>query len=180
MRIKNLFMLLTFVFSLLLVNVVHAEEQYITFNGNFQQGTTLYSNWYNNIKVFAKDSYPIRGEIYCEEVTQCKTWHYDYKSYCIRWNKYGICKSYKIFKIINGCEEYETVTKCKNTRSYGAKCPTTNQLSLKGNFFYTTDGINWLQMNYRDTNFIGQVKFKVVIPSVCKPNYDINHNILIL
>jgi hypothetical protein len=163
--------------SLFLISMIHAEQ--VTFNGKFNPGVTLYSDWYFINQTFAKDVYPIRGIQFCETQQKCSIYNYHYIKTCIKFNQRGQCSIYKTTKITDNCKTYTNIQVCKNTKSYAAICYNpkglaTNQLSLN-NFFYSTDGINWNQVKYGYNYYPTiEAQFKVVIPSVCTPTYDIN------
>lgn len=156
-----------FVLVLIFLIQVRAIEQNVSFNGNFTNGTILYSNVYNltNVNITAKDAYPIRN---CSVISTNKT----IKS-CSRQNRTIICVNKTI---------YRNITKCSSLKAYceNPYASNTNQLSLT-NFAYSPDnGASWFTVPYTkfELNNVMLI-FRVNIPALCYPNYNINSNIKI-
>lgn len=166
---------------LLISSLTLISAKPVIFNGEFREGNILYSQWYYNVSyIYGKDVYPIRGVQYCEIQKKCVAYNYHYYNQCLRFNSFGRCISYKKVKILDDCKTFRNYMICRNTLSYPAICynpsgTISNQLTLAGNFFYTLDEIIWNQVNYGETYLNNSnVKFKVIIPSNCKPKYNIN------
>lgn len=139
----------------------------------------------------------------------CKRYGYHYERQCIRYDTMGNCRGYKAVKISDGCVSYRndlcsnykkvkipgeclayrTQVLCTGGSPIGCIDPYTgiytNQLSLR-NFKYSLDGITWNRIPYNSwidpaINIEeADVIFKVDIPSVCTPSYDINNSIQII
>lgn len=198
----------------------------VAFNGNFKNGTTLYSGWYHVVSstLYVRDAYPIKENCTSTQVCSkynyiyektclsyyddsCKKYDYHYERQCVHYASYDPdkCLSWKKVKIQDGCIKYrddlcrryrttktkgdciafKTKTVC-DVLPIGCLDPTTgvytNQLSLK-NFKMSYDGVTWLSIPYgmnqqwvQDAN----IRFKVDIPNVCNPTYDINKAIFIV
>jgi len=183
-EIKILSLILIFLFTAF----VSAKEYNVTFNRDFKEGETLYSQIYNNISnIFGKDAYPDRSTIIknCTTENICEKYAYHYETICNRTDPFnGRCTLFIKRKINDGCIKYENVTICSSTPIGCFNNKTgryTNQLQLAGNFFYNLDNSSeWIPMTYG--NIIlrnASVQFKVQIPSVCKPKYNINKSIII-
>ena len=153
---------------------------FINFNGEFVAGTTLFSDWYENVSSFiGKDANPIKencsvGETYCSKFKF--TWGV---KYCVKNNSRGRCVHWQRDKTAT-CARYAERKLCKGVK---IRCnndgKVTNQLSL-ANFYYTFDGVSWEEVSYEEIDLNGEkVMFKVSIPSFCSPAYDVNSSIMI-
>lgn len=160
-------------------------ENNVHFNGDWEPGTTLYSNWVTVSNYFyGKDAYPIRDSTQNQRQKVCTTEYREKRS--------RVCH----YEIINNkkkriCETEITLIpyqKCKyfiiNPVKIGCLNPNgvyTNQLSLY-NFYYSFDGINWNNIPYPNdkiSTINSQVIFKVEIPEICSPAYTINSAVYI-
>ena len=164
----------------------------VIFNGEFQNGTTLYSDWYHitDSTLYGDDAYKIKTN--CVETQVCAKYNYTYNRVCIHYASYNPnkCLSWKRIKIQGDCIKNKTRTICDILPIGCFNPPTpcfpngvyTNQLNLR-NFQMSYDGTNWQSVPYgryqiwiTDSNLI----FKVDIPSVCHPTYDVNKAIFIV
>lgn len=172
-----------FVFALIFISILavsaSAIYEYVRFNGNFTNGTTLYSDWYNfsQVEMTGRDAYPIREN--CTIETICRKYNYITNKTCLNYsNKTERCIKWKRERVKLGCREYGDIIRCED---YPAICYNnkteihTNQLALT-NFYYSTNGINWTVMPYTALIFNNQTNltFKVIIPNLCRPEYGIN------
>jgi hypothetical protein len=178
--------ILPILITLFLATLVLADKP-VVFNGDFKEGATLYSNVYQGVSdIIGKDAYPIRASTkFCTSEQKCVTYAYHYDKICLGWNSRNKCINWKSIKVNDGCSKYKTVQTCTSTYSYPAMCynpsgTTSNKLELAGNFFYSTDGINWIPMTYGNIYLDNKdIRFMVNIPNNCKPNYNINNIIFI-
>jgi len=201
------------------------SETNVIFNGNWSNGSTLYSNYYSiiNSTLYGRDVYPIKENctsiLVCSKYDYtysriclrnysdiCKKYAYHYEKQCTRNDSSGRCRSYKRVKINDGCianrtdlfRTYKTTkvkgdciankteTLCRTNFTIGCLDPDTgiytNQLSLK-NFMMSSDNLTWEDIPYGiNQKWINNsnLTFKVHIPSVCSPVYDINNAIFII
>jgi hypothetical protein len=169
---------LTFVSATTKTNVI--------FNGNFENGTTLYSDWYHitDSTLYGDDAYKIKRN--CTETIVCAKYNYTYERVCIHYARYNSskCLSWKKIKIQGDCIKNKTKTVC-DILPIGCLDSSgiyTNQLNLR-NFKMSYDNSTWLSIPYgrnqiwiEDSNLI----FKVEIPNVCHPTYNINSAIYII
>lgn len=186
----------------LTLNFVLADELYVNFNGDFEEGAVLYSNWYNGTSnIYGKDAYPNRSTIFQETICTNETINYmepvcvlntTYVTRLVRIRHgYNVtyenrtiarttreCHSENRNRIVQSCRRVRTRIGCLNP---GGACGLyTNQLKLAGNFFYSTDGTNWINMTYGNIHLNNEsVRFKVQIPSICTPSYTINRAIIV-
>ncbi|MDD5191950.1 MAG: hypothetical protein PHH54_05000 [Candidatus Nanoarchaeia archaeon] len=179
-EIKLILSLLIFVASI--IPIIHAQPYSINveFNGNFINGTTLYSDVYIiDGYLYGKDVYPIRDssqnqrqkicEIYYKNKTKAEcTWLPGPKRIC---TKIPYVKEYQKCKwiIINPVK-----IACNNTIK-GYK----NQLKLE-NFKYSLDNSTWQEIPYHEISINStSVYFKLDIPQLCSPEYYMNKAIFI-
>ena len=160
---------------------VRAAEQNVTFNGNFANGTTPYSSatYFNHVSITAKDAYPIRNCTTTLIRTVCKEYNYTYVKVCLnsRVNTEN-CSRWKRERVLIGCKRYfnVTITRCTSLKALCINpfASNTNQLSLT-NFAYSPDnGTGWYTVPYKklELNNVNLI-FRVNIPSLCYPVYDI-------
>lgn len=173
--------LLTFVISLSLIT---ASSEYVVFDGNWENGTTLFSKIYDsgNYTLFSKSVYPIRPiSRECTTTTICSSYNYHYEKECLKYSG-SRCILTTTHRVIDSCKTYRNITKCISPK-VGCVNPETgvytNQLSLYA-YKYSTDGVNWVQVPFNilkldDT----QVQFKLDIPNECSPEYYKDKAILI-
>lgn len=176
--------------SLFLLNSVLALDEYVTFNGNFNNGTTLYSDVYPSgiYSVYGTDVYPVIDNTQNQRQKVCTTY--------FREKRNRVCHT----EIINNrrkriCEIQITqipYEKCRyyriNPVTIGCLNPNgeyTNQLRLE-NFKVSLDfGSSWVEVpysQYGNPSFSvnSPLMFKVDIPIVCSPTYEINKAIRIV
>lgn len=192
--------MLALVLSVMLISLVQASEL-VTFNGNFQNGTTLHSNvkHLTNQSFYGKDVYKDRSTIYSNVVCTNETINY-MEPVCVSNTTYYTrlvrvrhghnityenrtysrtrreCHSESRTKIVESCRTVRTKIGCLNPNGVY-----TNQLNLM-NFEYSFDGSNWFKVPYpRNEIFVSDadVQFRVIIPAVCSPVYFINSAIYI-
>ncbi len=191
MKIKIILGLLSIIF---IISFIKAQPSFINveFNGNFVNGTTLYSDIYEiDGYVYGKDVYPIKSSVQSIKICENKTINVS-QNVCmnktivrtIGGNKMNItiksCSYKKVEKTVTICKTIRIPIICFNniTKVY------TNQLSLN-NFEYSLDNSTWQQVPYFNYNYSKiyinstYVLFKVNIPSVCSPEYYINKSIFI-
>jgi hypothetical protein len=168
---------------------IKAQSNYVNveFNGNFVNGTTLYSDvYFINGSIYGRDVYPNRSTIQKNPVCENETISFMNKTCVNKTIGYRIINSTNISIIIKSCSWQKVdknVTICRNvTTPIICKNPFgkyTNQLSLN-NFKYSTDNSSWNNITYSKI-YINEslVYFKVDIPSVCSPEYYINKAIFI-
>lgn len=171
--------------------LVSADHQInVTFNGEWNNGTTLYSDdiYVKNHSIVGKDVYPFRMPQNRTKV--CQT------TYTTKVKK--VCEIlYFDGKRMRQChtETYQIPkTKCKIVTTptvYACLNPNgeyTNQFRLE-NFKVSLDGgTTWQDIPYAPNFFNGYyqlivvgkfVRFKVNIPEICYPSYKINDSIVI-
>ena len=169
---KKIVFVLTIAFSLflfiMLISLIKASQQNVTFNGSFANGTTLYSSisYFNQTNITAKDAYPIRN---CTVINLSQ----GIKKVCNTVNKTRTCVNVSYMNTVTRCSSLKAY--CENPYSNN-----TNQLSLT-NFAYSTDnGTSWYTMPYTKLVFNNiSLIFRLNIPSNCYPFYDINQAIKI-
>lgn len=167
---------LTLILSVMLVSSVHAA--YVDFNGDFQNGTTIYSDWITVDHYFyGKDAYPIRT---CHTETVCSSYNYHYERTCLAYSeRTGRCTKRKTEKIIDDCKRYAERRICEPLGCTLCANPdgvSTNQLKLM-NFEYKFRGGSWEIVPYpKDKIYTegSEVRFRVNIPEECHPNYSID------
>lgn len=171
---------------ILLITTISALNEFVLFNGEWKNGTTLYSEVYlsGNYLIEGTNVYPIRPIIKnCTTETYCSKYNYHYETSCIYYNPFNNrCILYSKNKIIDGCNIYKTRTKCTRIK-IGCINPETgvytNQLPLKS-FEYSLDGITWGKMQYYKAIVNNsQIQFRLNIPNICSPEYKINKAIFI-
>lgn len=184
--------IITFLFlSLLSLSFVSATTN-VQFNGEFKNGTTLYSNWYHieDSTLYGNDAYKIKANCILTQV--CAKYNYTYNKVCIHYASYNQtkCLSWKKIKIQGECIKNKTKKVCDILPIGCFNPPTpcfpngvyTNQLNLI-NFKMSYDGTNWLSIPYgRNQIWItdSDIIFKVDIPNICHPEYDINKAIFLV
>ncbi len=191
--------MLLFVFLMLFFTslVYVSAVQYVNFNGDFGNGSTLYSNTYfiQNFSIYGKDVYPVKN-CSLQNVTSTRkksTFVTEYlnrtKTTCRLINHtknctstdYQIPRKVRTFilvpyqRTISVCDPIPLPIGCENPGF-------TNQLSL-GNFAMSFDsGATWQNIPYQPNQTLiinSTLLFKLDIPSVCSPVYDINKSIVI-
>jgi hypothetical protein len=172
-------------FMFIVITIVSAQPKNINveFNGNFSNGTTLYSDVYSfDGFIYGKDAYKLISSIEKKLVCINSTINY-MDRVCV--NKTVLKKGVPL--IIKSCSfqtKTKNVTTCKNvTIPIGCLDPSTNvytnQLRLT-NFAYSTDNLSWYVVPYNKIPINSStVYFRVIIPSVCSPKYDMNNAIFI-
>jgi len=186
---KNL-VLFSVIFVALFISMISATDfsNPVTFNGDFKSGTTLYSDTYHlDGYIYSKDVYPIKSSITTTLVCQNKTVTskqyicanttigYKYVN-SVRVPIYGNRCSWQTVSIVQTvCSKVTTPISCYNPKT-GAY---TNQLALV-NFQYSLNGLTWKTVPYCNM-FVNDsdITFRVNIPNVCSPSYDINNAIFI-
>lgn len=169
--------LISFLAIVLLSSMVMASSTFITFNGNWQNGDTLYSDSIsiNNSYLYGNDVYPVRDSSQNIRIKNCTI---EYKQStknvcstiivgysertrrtCKSQNNEQICttETYLVQKNKRVCEKQnisKPYEKCSyitiNPIIFGCLNPSgeyTNQLKLE-NFKYTMDGIVWKDILY--------------------------------
>ena len=196
MRKTILLMIISIALLVSIVGMVLATSEYVIFNGQWGNGTTLFSNmsYFVQVNFTGKDAYPIREN--CTTETVCRSWNYYYNKTCLKYstrttNRDGTprCIKWKREKIITDCKRYRDITRCSRIQNskiicYNPNGEKTNQLRLE-NFFYTINntidgGTSWNAVLYTKINLTEtNLTFKVDIPVNCTPTYDINKAIRI-
>lgn len=162
--------------SILFISIASAQTQYVSFNGDFQEGSTLFSDSYSFdfVKLSGKDVYPIRDSSMNKRIKTCTTIYKEKtKRVCQRIDGKRKCSviTYEIPK-----------TTCKYMRqnAVNVSCLNpngeyTNQLRLE-NFYYSIDGVNWVQVPYQTISLYNEtnLQFKLIIPDKCSPTYSID------
>jgi hypothetical protein len=159
--------LLIIFFSLMAIAYAQASEQYISFNGDFANGTVLYSDqiYFPQVSITARDAYPIRN---CAEYNLSSVT----KKVCHTVNRTRTCVNVTTMRTRTRCTKLKSL--CVNPSAFR-----TNQLSLT-NFEYSTDGILWNTVPYTKLSLSDiNLTFRVTIPPVCYPDYGINQAIRI-
>lgn len=176
-------------FLFLMIGGVLALQQSVTFNGDWKEGTTLYSQVYpsGDYTIYGRDVYPDRSAIQPQTCTiqeVCSKYSYHYVTNCKKYNVWGKCVIFSRIKINDGCLSYTQKKTCSPGTKILCKNPSTgiytNQLSLTS-FKYSIDGITWKSIPYsRDgTDVSGELRFKLDIPNICSPKYFYNDAIII-
>ncbi len=211
--------LCVFAISISMINAASINQ--VSFNGNFTNGTTLYSNSYDiiNASLYGRDVYPIRTN--CTNQTYNVTVKkYSYENQNITKTR-NVCHSeieylnktkttcrlinhtrncttteYQVQRRHQACKKVEyqfpkriivvtnlTVEKTRvrcDSLPAGCDNPThgfTNQLALE-NFKMSFDGgSNWDDIPYGvNQTWVGNadLSFRVDIPAVCFPSYNVN------
>jgi hypothetical protein len=188
---KNKILLFAILMSLICIPGILAYT--INFNGEFKQGTTLYSDTYNINSYFqGKDVYKIKNSILNKVV--CKNETITYYNYSCENKSIGykyvyvngiktkviiysiVCSNKKVIGLREVCKNVSSPIICYNPITHA----NTNQLSLT-NFEYSLDEINWIRVPYSRLYINNtDIRFRVNIPSQCSPVYDINNSISIL
>lgn len=184
--------LLIFLVSLSLISIASAEQINITFNGDWANNVSLFSDsiYVNNGFIFGSDVYPIT--VPQTRVQSCVT---TYKEKTKR-----VCE----IVVVDGrrrrqchIETYQIPkTVCRWTTSppvtYACLNPNgeyTNQLRLENFKFSIDNSTTWQPVPYEATHFNNYTRmflnnitaiFRVDIPPVCSPTYEINKSIKII
>jgi len=188
---------------LLVASVVwasHNSQPFTTkveFEGVFQEGTTLYSDSHHIVDgyFYGLDAYPLDGvECTIEEVEKrvrvCETVNYDAVQTCYLLDseeQHCITKEQSRERTRRIChyetviEERERCSRAKRACENPVNGRITNQLNL-ASFEYSFDGTNWDAVPYPQDKIFAtnqDIEFRVNIPTVCKPDYDINNSVRI-
>jgi len=161
MKLIGILFAIVFMF---LIAEASAEISYVSFIGNFSNGTTLYSGSYNysQTSLSGKDAYPTRN---------CSVFNISSvtKKVCSTANRTRTCVNVTSMKTITRCQSLKAV--CYNPYSHN-----TNQLSLS-NFEYSPDnGASWHPVPYAKLSFSNvNLTFRLIIPAYCKPAYGLNN-----
>lgn len=185
MRNKKLIGFLT-VFALTLsIGLTAAATEYVEFNGEWNNGTVLYSDVFSvsDYSFVGANVYPIRPVIKtCTTTTECAAYNYHYEISCVKYNG-DRCIFKMVSRVIDDCKKYRTRNICTSPK-IGCTNPVTgkytNQLSLTA-FQYSIDGgTTWEIVPYGKTTIAdSSLQFKLEIPSVCSPEYYMNKAILL-
>lgn len=187
-EIKLILVFFSFVICMLMIPTIHAQPSSVNveFNGNFINGTVLYSDVYIiDGYIYGKDVYPNRSSI--QKINVCKNRTIStIQKICYNKTIYRIINGNSTSIIIKSCSRQkvnQNVTVCRNiTDSIGCMNPSgkyTNQLALS-NFKYSLNNSTWQEIPYHEIGInSSSVYFKLEIPSLCSPKYYINKAIFI-
>jgi hypothetical protein len=179
----------------LAVDLTHTD---VVFEGDFNPGATLYSNWVEvrtaspdvgvtevflyGSNVYPDDSsYPTVCEQYRGRISVCANESTPYQ----KWVKVdGKWIKQTFYKMVKRCHyEYVMKERCYLDRKGPVACPTSN-VFVTTNLAYTIDDINWYTLPYK-TNKVSigvtngtipiGVKFRATIPTPCRANYPIEN-----
>lgn len=192
-------------FSLLLIYPVSAVIHYVPFNGEFKNGTTLFSDSIpvTNSALYGYDVYPIRSfnlictdTVYlspkriCEQnltgyinITRRTCTYSNYIQDCtVRIIQNPVYKTYCHTIYI---QKTRTTCRTDTTLPIGCLNPDgvyTNQLSLSNFRFSNDSGSTWFNVPYGINQIYIKNQtliFKVEIPALCSPTYNINKSIVL-
>lgn len=202
---KRGFVIVLFLFTGILfsLSLTSGLLQNVIFNGDFQNGTTLYSNitHINNGTIWGSDVYPDRSTIIsqkvCSNVTLtykspvCETNITNYTRVVIIRHRYNVTyENITTQRVIRFCREQtftKNVSQCKYITStiacFNPDGNYTNQLKLQNFEISFDNGSSWKSIPYYPNKISvneTDLLFRVNIPVTCSPAYYINRAIEIL
>lgn len=182
---KKLIGFLTVFVLTISIGLTAASTEYVEFNGEWSNGTVLYSDVFpvGDYSFVGSNVYPIRPVAKnCITKTECAAYNYHYETSCVKYNG-DRCVLKMISRVIDGCKTYRTRNICTSPK-IGCMNPITgtytNQLSLKTYQYSVDGGTSWSIVPYGKTTIEdSSLQFKLEIPSVCSPEYYMNKAILL-